>query len=243
MCPSPVARRSRAVAVVGLTALACSLLAVTPAAAGSSGCDNRNNNSVDKLLECVTVDGVREHQQALQDIAEENGGNRASGSPGYDASAAYIAEQARAAGLTVTTQDFEFPFFTVEDEALSSGGTEYVAGTDFATMTFSGSGDVTGTAVVNEVRLSTNVFAETDGRGDGVLMVGAHLDSVPAGPGINDNGSGSAAILEVAQLSRRSSPSRPSGSPGGVRRSWACSAPSTTSPTSRRRSWSGSART
>jgi Zn-dependent M28 family amino/carboxypeptidase len=29
-------------------------------------------------------------------------------------------------------------------------------------------------------------------------MVGAHLDSVPAGPGINDNGSGSAAILEVA---------------------------------------------
>jgi aminopeptidase S len=31
-----------------------------------------------------------------------------------------------------------------------------------------------------------------------VLMTGAHLDSVPAGPGINDNGSGSAAILEVA---------------------------------------------
>ena len=30
------------------------------------------------------------------------------------------------------------------------------------------------------------------------LMVGAHLDSVPEGPGINDNGSGSAAILEVA---------------------------------------------
>ncbi len=30
-------------------------------------------------------------------------------------------------------------------------------------------------------------------------MVGAHLDSVNAGPGINDNGSGTAAILEVAQ--------------------------------------------
>jgi aminopeptidase S len=30
------------------------------------------------------------------------------------------------------------------------------------------------------------------------LMVGAHLDSVTAGPGINDNGSGSAANLEVA---------------------------------------------
>jgi Zn-dependent M28 family amino/carboxypeptidase len=30
-------------------------------------------------------------------------------------------------------------------------------------------------------------------------MAGAHLDSVPAGPGINDNGSGSAVLLEVAQ--------------------------------------------
>ena len=29
-------------------------------------------------------------------------------------------------------------------------------------------------------------------------MVGAHLDSVPAGPGINDNGTGSAALLETA---------------------------------------------
>ncbi|GII84369.1 peptidase M28 [Sphaerisporangium siamense] len=38
-----------------------------------------------------------------------------------------------------------------------------------------------------------------------VLMLGAHLDSVTAGPGINDNGSGSAAILETAlQVSRSS---------------------------------------
>ncbi|MFR9675266.1 M28 family peptidase [Streptomyces sp. TR06-5] len=33
---------------------------------------------------------------------------------------------------------------------------------------------------------------------DHVLMAGSHLDSVSAGPGINDNGSGSAGILEVA---------------------------------------------
>ncbi|MEU6892965.1 M28 family metallopeptidase [Streptomyces sp. NPDC046557] len=33
---------------------------------------------------------------------------------------------------------------------------------------------------------------------DSVLMAGSHLDSVNAGPGINDNGSGSAAILETA---------------------------------------------
>jgi Zn-dependent M28 family amino/carboxypeptidase len=50
-------------------------------------------------------------------------------------------------------------------------------------------------------RLTTrNVLAETPG-GDpnNVVMVGAHLDSVTAGPGINDNGSGSAAILETAE--------------------------------------------
>ncbi|MFB9738043.1 M28 family peptidase [Streptomyces thermocoprophilus] len=33
---------------------------------------------------------------------------------------------------------------------------------------------------------------------DQVIMVGSHLDSVTSGPGINDNGSGSAAILETA---------------------------------------------
>jgi aminopeptidase Y len=49
-----------------------------------------------------------------------------------------------------------------------------------------------------------NVVAETRGGDrDNVVMVGAHLDSVPEGPGINDNGSGTAAILETAlQMSR-----------------------------------------
>jgi Zn-dependent M28 family amino/carboxypeptidase len=45
-----------------------------------------------------------------------------------------------------------------------------------------------------------NVIAEKAGANtDNVVMAGAHLDSVLDGPGINDNGSGSAAILEVAQ--------------------------------------------
>jgi Zn-dependent M28 family amino/carboxypeptidase len=43
------------------------------------------------------------------------------------------------------------------------------------------------------------VIAETAaGGGDRVVMAGGHLDSVPAGPGINDNGSGTAALLEIA---------------------------------------------
>jgi Zn-dependent M28 family amino/carboxypeptidase len=46
-----------------------------------------------------------------------------------------------------------------------------------------------------------NVFAETRvGDPDNVVMVGAHLDSVDKGPGIHDNGSGSAALLHVAEM-------------------------------------------
>ena len=46
---------------------------------------------------------------------------------------------------------------------------------------------------------SYNVIAETQtGNHQNVVMAGAHLDSVTAGPGINDNGSGSATLLETA---------------------------------------------
>jgi len=46
-----------------------------------------------------------------------------------------------------------------------------------------------------------NVFAETKtGRSNRVIVFGSHLDSVPAGPGINDNGSGSATNLAIALL-------------------------------------------
>ena len=47
---------------------------------------------------------------------------------------------------------------------------------------------------------TSNVLAELPGKNAGnVVMAGAHLDSVNAGPGINDNGSGSAALIEVAE--------------------------------------------
>ena len=45
-----------------------------------------------------------------------------------------------------------------------------------------------------------NVVADSRwGDRDRTIVVGAHLDSVPAGPGINDNGSGSSTILEIAE--------------------------------------------
>jgi Iap family predicted aminopeptidase len=52
---------------------------------------------------------------------------------------------------------------------------------------------------VSERRRSSNVIAETaGGPSRAVAMAGGHLDSVPAGAGINDNGSGVAALLVVA---------------------------------------------
>jgi len=55
------------------------------------------------------------------------------------------------------------------------------------------------TNTISETRETFNLLAETR-RGDAnkVVVVGAHLDSVAEGPGINDNGSGSSTILEVA---------------------------------------------
>ncbi|PPK65925.1 M28 family metallopeptidase [Actinokineospora auranticolor] len=52
---------------------------------------------------------------------------------------------------------------------------------------------------LREERKTYNVIAQTKtGRKNNVVMAGAHLDSVVQGPGINDNGSGSAGLLETA---------------------------------------------
>jgi Zn-dependent M28 family amino/carboxypeptidase len=53
---------------------------------------------------------------------------------------------------------------------------------------------------IAQVRASPNLIVETRG-GDPneVVMFGAHLDSVPDGPGLNDNGTGSVALLELAR--------------------------------------------
>lgn len=82
-------------------------------------------------------------------------------------------------------------------------GTTFAIGDDFRNGVLNGP---TGTTArvrvdrVNETRTTFNVIAETAaGDPNEVIVVGAHLDSVTRGPGINDNGSGSASILEVAE--------------------------------------------
>jgi Zn-dependent M28 family amino/carboxypeptidase len=288
------------------------LAAASPVTAGSAACNSRVNNTFAKLLECVTVDGVRQHQAAFQAIADDNGGTRASGTPGYDASVDYVVDKMTAAGYEVTVQEFIFVAFTQLGPSTLARiaplpQVTYVEGTDYLLADQTDSGNVTaavtavdlllgpgntstsgceaadfagfpagnialiqrgtctfqlkaenaaaagalGVIIFNQgntpdrealfggtlsaayaggipvvtvpyargVEWSTtpglvmhlvadtlreevatsNVLAETPGgREDNVVMVGAHLDSVDAGPGINDNGSGSAAILEVA---------------------------------------------
>lgn len=52
--------------------------------------------------------------------------------------------------------------------------------------------------ITNEYRTSDNVIAQTKyGDKDKVVFIGAHLDSVPAGPGINDDGSGTGTAAEL----------------------------------------------
>ena len=323
----------RRVTVVGMATLAVTMLAPASAALAAPGdaCDNRSNNTYQKLLECMTVDGVREHQAEFQKIAENNpdpeyGTTRAAGTPGYQASVDYVAGLLEDAGYTVTLDpveityafppelrqltpvaaDYETGVFSGSGEGAVTGAvvpvdinltpprastsgcdgayTEAAVGEpivadptgpdDFAgfpdgaialiqrggcsfalkalnaeaagasaVIIFNqgntpereplaignatppeGSADTTidipvvgasfadGSAlaqpgstayveVITETRIDYNVIAELEGKNpDNVVMAGAHLDSVTEGPGINDNGSGSAALLETALL-------------------------------------------
>ena len=77
-----------------------------------------------------------------------------------------------------------------------------------------------------------NVIADwPGGDANNVYMFGAHLDGVTAGPGINDNASGSATLLELALTLAAHEPdacSTTSGSPSGPTRSRASTARSST---------------
>ena len=133
-----------------VVALVGAMLAPVPigrAEAGPAACDNRNNNTVDKLLECVTLAGVREHQLALQKIADANGGNRFSGLPGHDRSVDYVVSRLRAAGYKPVVQPFDyFAFVELGPSALQQtapGTVTYVQGVDFGVIDQSDPGDVT----------------------------------------------------------------------------------------------------
>jgi Zn-dependent M28 family amino/carboxypeptidase len=261
------------------------------------------------LQSAVGVDGIRAHLEELQRIADQHGGNRAAGTPGYDASVAYVQDQLTAAGYETTLQEFDISTYEENSPAVVEveGAGELTPRVDTVTVEFSPPGEATGplapvdlqlppggseptsgcepedfagfprgavallqrgtctyqekvagaeeagavaalvfndgqpgrsgaelaslgepgagipavslsfeagerlaaleggaarvvTDTVSESYPTSNVIAETPGGDpDQVVMVGGHLDSVPEGPGINDNGTGVATVLEIAR--------------------------------------------
>ncbi|MFI9580914.1 M28 family metallopeptidase [Streptomyces sp. NPDC052236] len=259
-----------------------------------------------KLVRTSSADDAYTHLKKFQQLADAAGGHRAAGSPGHDASAAYIYQQLKKYGYDVSYDRFDFIYTETRAERLKvlSPAPRDVAITamtytkstpvggikaglaavpvddttgcqpaDYASGAFTGKialikrggctfgekqtaaagagaagaiiyndadGVLTGTLgdpaagriptggvtkaegeklaaalarrparpvnlslelrQLQEKRSTNNVIAETrGGNAARTVMLGAHLDSVTAGPGINDNGSGSAGLLEVAQ--------------------------------------------
>jgi Zn-dependent M28 family amino/carboxypeptidase len=248
------------------------------------------------LQKRVTADAMMVHLKKLQEIADANDGNRALGSPGYDASVDYVANTLRDKGFDVQTAEFEVrlpfadaPSLTVGGNKVAAKPLEFTKGTppegvtgplvparvedtpgctasDYDGLPVAGAvvlvdrgkcqfgikqaaaaergavalivannedgDDMGGTLGENtDVKIpvisvtkaigarlraapgpttiklnagvrnerTRNVIAQTKtGSTANVVAVGAHLDSVPDGPGINDNGSGVAAVLETA---------------------------------------------
>lgn len=110
------------------------------------------------LSERIGPDVLQRHLDALQAIADESGGTRATGTTGFDRSVAYVLDVLTDAGYAPQTLPFEV-------------------------------GGVT----------SRNVVVERGGDGEGVVILGAHLDSVAVGPGMNDNATGVTALLAIAE--------------------------------------------
>src|SRR5918998_5989095 len=92
--------------------VALALVLGIPAAATAAP----SNNNVAKLTAAVTVPGIYDHLNAFQAHADANGGNRFAGLPGYDASAQYVYDRARAAGYDVRFQEFEYD--ALEDRSI-----------------------------------------------------------------------------------------------------------------------------
>ncbi|OBG39815.1 amidohydrolase [Mycobacterium alsense] len=248
------------------------------------------------LHDKVTVEAMMAHLSKLQDIADANNGNRAVGTPGYEASVDYVVNKLRDSGFDVQTPEFSARVFHGEKPVVTVGGAtvearalEFSRGTppdgvggplvavppgdtpgckpaDLDGLRVQGAvvlvdrggcpfaqkeeaaaqhgavamivadnvdeqqmGGTLGAdtdvkipvvSVTKSVGLqlrgqpgpttiklnasvqtfkARNVIAQTKtGSPTDVVMVGAHLDSVPEGPGINDDGSGVAAVLETA---------------------------------------------
>ena len=131
-------RRSVTIVTGAMVLGAATLAGAPPVSAASPACDARTNNTFSKLLECVTLEGVREHQAAFQQIANDNGGNRFSGLPGHDASVDYVVQRLTDAGYTPVVQPFDYLASAVLGPStlrqIAPGSVTYVEDTDYTLM-------------------------------------------------------------------------------------------------------------
>ena len=101
-----------------------------------AACANRTNDSVRKLLECVTLEGVLEHEEAFQDDRRRQRRHPGVGYAGYDDVGRLRRGPARSAGYDVTRQEFDFFVFEEvggpSSQQTAPGSVTYVEGTDFA---------------------------------------------------------------------------------------------------------------
>jgi hypothetical protein len=144
----PLASRKGARRLAALGAAAALTTALLPGQAASAApgaaCDTRANNSYQKLLDCVTVEGVQEHLEAFQKIADNSTdpvypGTRAAGTDGYADSVEYVAGLLRDAGYEVTLDPVEITFnFPAVLRQLTPTAATYETGV----FTGSGSGTV-----------------------------------------------------------------------------------------------------
>ena len=123
------------------------------------------------LRNAVGVSGIMTHQTAFQSIADANGDTRASGTPGYDASLAYVKAQLDATGYyDVVVQPFLFDTFSeLADpifQRISPSPRTFVPNDEFITMDYSETGDVTGTLVAtNDIVIPPGAQASTSSSG------------------------------------------------------------------------------
>ena len=79
------------------------------------------------LQKRVTADAMMAHLKKLQEIADAHDGNRALGTPGYDASVDYVANTLRDKGFDVQTPEFEVRLPFADEPSLTVGGDKVAA--------------------------------------------------------------------------------------------------------------------
>lgn len=296
--PPLLAASVLAASLVAAPATALAGPQAAPAAQTQADRAGGNPNSPEKLVRSISAENLQQDIEALAAITAEHG-NRAAGTPGYDAAVEYAVAELEEAGLDVELQEFEITYtetlkaelsqtaptqqdlehtvftyspsatatdaevaapadplgcdadawggadlsgkvalvsrgdctFGEKSQAAAAQGAEAVIIYNNAEGALNGtlgepSDDFVGTVGVTkevgealladveaggatvsidleqlvEQRPTVNILAETKGgREDNVVMLGAHLDGVPEGPGIHDNLSGSVVTLEVAR--------------------------------------------